>query len=47
MNNSNIKLNYQPVKMELKNDAGKRVVLTAVKRVMKTHQKEIKALADK
>ena len=39
--------NTKPVKFELQGEAGKRVVLAAVRRVMKTHQKEIKALADK
>ncbi|WP_283774651.1 hypothetical protein [Histophilus somni] len=37
----------KPVKIELKGEAGKRVVLAAAKRVIKTHNKEIKALAYK
>ncbi|WP_281255528.1 hypothetical protein [Pasteurella oralis] len=37
----------KPVKIELKGDAGKRVVLAAAKRVIKAHNKEIKALAYK
>ncbi|WP_272465507.1 hypothetical protein [Pasteurella multocida] len=36
-----------PVKIELKGDAGKRVALAAAKRVIKAHNKEIKALAYK
>lgn len=43
----NSKLNVQPVPMDLKGDAGKRVILNTAKRIMKTHAKEIKALADK
>ena len=39
--------NNKPVKFELKGEAGKRVALAAAKRVMKTHDKEIKALAYK
>lgn len=39
--------NYQPIKIELKGDAGKRVALSAVQRIIKTHSKEIKALANK
>lgn len=39
--------NTRPVTMNLKGEAGKRVVLAAVRRVMQTHQKEIRALADK
>ncbi len=42
-----MKKNTQPVKMDLKGDAGKRVILAAAKRVMQTHKKEIQALADK
>lgn len=42
-----MKTNQQPIKIELKGEAGKRVALAAAKRVIKTHQKEIKALADK
>lgn len=38
---------YKPVAMELKGEAGKRVLNTAVREVMKQHAKEIKALADK
>ena len=41
------KTNVQPVPMDLKDDAGKRVILNTAKRIMKTHAKEIKALADK
>lgn len=37
----------KPVKIELKGEAGKRVALAAAKRVIKTHSKEIRALADK
>lgn len=43
----NQKPNVQPVPMDLKGDAGKRVILNTAKRIMKTHAKEIKALADK
>lgn len=39
--------NTHPVKMELKGEAGKRVLLAAARRIAKTHQKAIKALADK
>ncbi|SUU36646.1 Uncharacterised protein [Actinobacillus seminis] len=39
--------NTKPVKMELKGEAGKRVALSAAKRIIKTHNKEIKALAYK
>jgi hypothetical protein len=39
--------NTRPVKMELKGEAGKRVLLAAARRIAKTHQKAIKALADK
>lgn len=42
-----MKQNNQPIKIELKGEAGKRVILTAAKRVMKTHKKEIQALAYK
>lgn len=42
-----MKTNKQPLKIELKGEAGKRVALAAAKRVIKTHNKEIKALADK
>lgn len=38
---------YKPVAMELKGEAGKRVLNAAVREVMKQHAKEIKALADK
>lgn len=41
------KQNTQPVKIELNGEAGKRVALSAVKRIIKTHNKEIKALAYK
>ena len=34
--------NTKPIKMELKGEAGKRVALSAVKRVIKAHHKEIK-----
>lgn len=34
-----------PVKMQLSGDAGKRVVVSAAKRVMNTHSEVIKALA--
>ncbi|CAM3479499.1 hypothetical protein [Moraxella osloensis] len=44
---TNPKTNVQPVAMDLKGDAGKRVILNTAKRIMKTHAKEIKALADK
>ena len=43
---TNPKTNVQPVAMDLKGDAGKRVILNTAKRIMKTHAKEIKALAD-
>lgn len=39
--------NTQPVTMQLTGEAGKRVILNSAKRVMNTHKKEIKALADK
>lgn len=39
--------NTRPVKMELKGEAGKRVLLAAARRIAKTHQKAIKALANK
>ena len=39
--------NTRPVKMELKGEADKRVLLAAARRIAKTHQKAIKALADK
>ncbi|MDY4280204.1 MAG: hypothetical protein SOX56_03870 [[Pasteurella] mairii] len=42
-----MKTNNQPVKFELKGEAGKRVALVAAKRVIRTHNKEIKALAFK
>lgn len=42
-----MKPNHQPIKFELKGEAGKRVALAAAKRVIKAHQKEIKALAYK
>lgn len=38
---------YKPIAMELKGAAGKRVLNTAVREVMKQHAKEIKALANK
>lgn len=41
------KKNTKPVKMELNGEAGKRVALSAAKRIIKTHNKEIKALAYK
>ncbi|WP_201289343.1 hypothetical protein [Pelistega ratti] len=40
-------LNTQAVQFELNGEAGKRVVLAAARRVIKAHQKEIKALAYK
>ncbi len=43
----NAKSNVQPVSMDLKGEAGKRVILNTAKRIMKIHAKEIKALADK
>lgn len=39
--------NTRPVKIELKGEAGKRVLLAAARRIAKTHQKAVKALADK
>ena len=39
--------NTRPVKMELKVEAVKRVLLAAARRIAKTHQKPIKALPDK
>ncbi|WP_256462106.1 hypothetical protein [Moraxella nasovis] len=39
--------NTKPVIMHLTGEAGKRVILNSAKRVMNTHKKEIKALADK
>lgn len=44
---TNHKINTQSIAIDLKGEAGKRVILNAVKRVMKTHTKEITALADK
>lgn len=44
---SNKPANTQPVAMQLTGDAGKRVILNSAKRIMNTHKKEIKALADK
>lgn len=41
------KQNTQHVKIELNGEAGKRIALAAAKRVIKTHNKEIKALAYK
>lgn len=41
------KQNTQPVKLDLQGEAGKRVALAAAKRVIKNHQKEIRALAYK
>ncbi|MDO5059156.1 MAG: hypothetical protein Q4D82_04345 [Neisseria sp.] len=37
----------RPVVMRLQGEPGKRVILAAVRRVMQSHAKEIKALADK
>nr|WP_181375530.1 hypothetical protein [Polaromonas sp. E3S]AWD71986.1 hypothetical protein pE10SP1_p047 [Polaromonas sp. E10S] len=37
----------RPVKMDLSNKEGSRVVMTAAKRVMTTHAKVIKALASR
>ncbi len=42
-----VSANTRPVVMQLQGEAGKRVALSAVRRVMKSHAKEIKALADK
>lgn len=42
-----MKNNHKPLQFELKGEAGKRVALAAAKRVIKTHNKEIKALAYK
>lgn len=39
--------NTKPVTFHLQGEAGKRVALAAAKRVIRTHNKEIKALADK
>ena len=39
--------NTRPDKIELKGEAGKRVLLAAARRIAKTHQKAVKALADK
>lgn len=39
--------NTRPVPMQLQGQPGKRVTLAAVRRVMQSHAKEIKALADK
>ncbi len=36
---------HAPVKMQLSGDAGKRVVVSAAKRVINTHSEVIKALA--
>ena len=38
---------WQPVAMNLTGEAGKRVLNAAVQRVLQSHAKEIKALADK
>ena len=38
---------YKPLEMEFKGEAGKRVLLASVRRVMQRHKKEIQALADK
>ena len=46
-NNKTANEKYKPVPMDLKGEAGKRVLNTAVREVMKQHAKEIKALADK
>ncbi|WP_201289306.1 hypothetical protein [Pelistega ratti] len=46
-NKKTSQLNTQAVKFELDGEAGKRVVLAAARRVIKIHQKEIKALAYK
>lgn len=43
----NPKPNVQPVQMDLKGEAGKRIILNTARRIMKTYAKEIKALADK
>lgn len=42
----NRKINTQPIVIDLTGEAGKRLILNAVKRVMTTHAKEITALAD-
>lgn len=46
-NNKTVNEKWRPVAMELKGEAGKRLLNTAVREVMKQHAKEIKALADK
>ena len=46
-NNKTANEKWKPVPMDLKGEAGKRVLNTAVREVMKRHAKEIKALADK
>lgn len=40
-------LNTQAVNFELQGEAGRRVTLAVAKRIIKTHSKEIKALAYK
>lgn len=39
------RMNVSPVKIVLKGDPGKRVVQASARRIMKTHAKEIAALA--
>ena len=46
-NNKTVNEKWRPVAMELKGEAGKRVLNAAVQRVLQRHAKEIKALADK
>lgn len=42
-----MKKNTKPVKIDLKDEAGKRVLLASVRRILVNHQKEIKALENK
>ena len=46
-NNKTANEKYKPVPLDLKDEAGKRVLNAAVQRVLQRHAKEIKALADK
>lgn len=45
--NSQNQERYKPLNMEFKGEAGKRVLLASVRRVMQRHKKEIQSLADK
>ncbi len=40
-------INTKPITIKLEGNAGKRAILNTARRIMREHNKEIKALADK